>query len=392
MIANKGSRTGAPMLLLNYLKWMQPHADFKLIMIFQEGGELIPEYEQLGEVYMWDDIITLGTANKRLRSLLFRVGKKITGTNDKTLCNLFLKKLKRKYRIKLVYSNTTTNGHILSCIKNTIGCKILTHVHEGEKTLMKYDHDGLVSYSLQASDKLIAVSETVKKVLVEKFKVGQCVTVIPGALNEKQKPSNDGKLLKRSLGIPDDALVIMSCGWLGWHKGTDLFIQIARSLSSYKDKQLHFVWLGGHEWDDDYAHMMYDIEKLNLTNYVTLVTNKKNPQDYIAFSDIFLMLSRDESFSLVTIEAGLASKPVLCFEGGGGPCEIVANDPRSIVEYANLDALKKRLIELVENENERRQMGEYLFKRVVENYTLDKTSKVLLQEINSQIHNHKSEV
>ena len=105
------------MLLLNYLKWMQPSVGFKFIILFQEGGELVQEYEKLGKVYMWDDIMTMGTANKRVKHLLFRIFKKITGIKDETLSSLFIAKIKRKYRLQLVYSNTTTNGYILSCIK-----------------------------------------------------------------------------------------------------------------------------------------------------------------------------------------------------------------------------------------------------------------------------------
>jgi glycosyltransferase involved in cell wall biosynthesis len=41
-------------------------------------------------------------------------------------------------------------------------------------------------------------------------------------------------------------------------------------------------------------------------------------------ADVFALLSREDSFPVVALEAGAAGKPVLCFEGTGGAADMIA--------------------------------------------------------------------
>jgi glycosyltransferase involved in cell wall biosynthesis len=267
-----------------------------------------------------------------------------------------------------------------------ISSKVIVYVHEGKRTLELFNHQGFVTYNLNAGDKIITVSEAVKKVLEKDFKVKQNIEIVPGGvdLNYLSKDSANSYLKKE--GIPSGSFIIMSCGWLDWHKGTDFFIQIAKILLVQNEK-MHFVWIGGNLNDQEFKHMKFDIEKLNLSNRISIITSNSNAIDYIFSADIFLMLSREESFSLVTLEAGLAQKPVLCFQDSGGPTEIVNFDPRFIVPYADIIGMSKRIKDLSENENERQEMGKYLYNRIRDNYSIEKSASSLLNIINRELTN-----
>jgi glycosyltransferase involved in cell wall biosynthesis len=95
------------------------------------------------------------------------------------------------------------------------------------------------------------------------------------------------------------------------------------------------------------------------------------------------VLSRNESFSLVTLEAGLLKKPVLCFEGSGGSCEIVDFKKEFLVPYADTDAMCERINQLIEKPGLCTEMGNYLYERVVTNYTIEKSAHDLLAVFNT---------
>lgn len=384
-VSPDATRTGAPLLLLNNLKWIKKNSNYKFIFLFQMGGVLINEYKSLGHVYILNDPKTVKISSRPIQFFILRAWRKVSKIQKNTFLYLFFIELKYNYNIQLIYSNTVINGYILSELKKRLFCKVITHIHEGELLLDVFNKQGQVGYSLSNSDQIIVVSEILKRVLLEKYKVEIDIKVVPGGIDHRYSFHESNKSILIKERIPEESFIIMTCGTISWHKGMDFFIQISRMLSSYKKKHLHFIWIGGNEEDVAFGQLMYDINKLGLSDHVSIITSKMNVLDYINLADIFLMLSRDESFSLVTIEAGLACKPVLCFEGSGGPCEILDFDPRFIIPYADVNKLSERVIALIENNDERKQMGKFTNERVIGNYTIEKTANSLLQVIRSQI-------
>lgn len=383
IISRDATRTGAPLLLLNNLKWIKKNSSLKFIVILRKGGPLLDDYKSLAEVFLWEDIVTLGTKSNKFKYFIYKVCRKMFRLGDETIARLYFTRLSRKKNIKLIYSNTATNGYFIKQLKTILPCKVLTHVHEGEKMLDFFNANGDVTYNLQVSDQIIAVSNTVKNVLVEKYKIKNNIEVIHGAIDSSLAyQKNNRSLLSK---VKDDSIIIMTCGYIGWHKGVDFFIQIARMLSSYKKRRLHFVWIGAHPEDQSYIQLKFDVDRLGLSENITILDSKENILDYFSLADIFLMLSRDESFSLVTIEAGLVCKPVLCFEGSGGPCEIVNHDARFIIPYADINKLCERILALIENGDERHEMGKFLYEKVINNFTIEGNANHLLQVIIRQM-------
>lgn len=378
------TRTGAPLLLLNNLKWIKQNSEYKFIFLFERGGYLIEEYKSLGQVYILTDIESSENKNGLLKKIIFKIYRKLHLKFKSPLYKFFFE-LKYRYNILLIYSNTPFNRYPLTELKKHVSSNVITHVHEGERLLDTHNKNGHLDYVFNISDQIVVVSELIKKLLIEKYKVKKNIAVIPGAVNEEYNFKDDKKEIRIAGTIPEQSFIIMTCGYLGWHKGMDFFLQIARILSSYKPLPLHFVWVGADKGGEAFDQLNFDIEKLKLSKHISILPSIENVLDYINLADIFLTLSRDESFSLVTIEAGLAKKPVLCFDGSGGPCEIVDHDPRFIVPYADVNTMCKRIIDLAENKEEQNQMGDYLYKTVINNYTLSNSAKSLLEVLKNNL-------
>lgn len=378
ILSTDATRTGTPILLLNYLKWIKEHSPLEFIIFFEKGGELLAEFENIAKVYTWEEIASIRNKGVLYNTLLKNF-KFLYDEDSEFSSHLFLKKFKKQYNIKLIFSNSARNGKRLQFVKRYFNANVLTYVHEGQKTLELFNKEGNVTYNLVNSNELIAVSSFIKTMLQQQFHITQPIDIIPGAVNTDFEINAVQQSLKNRYSINAHDTVIMACGWLGWHKGTDFFVQVARSLSNVKNIRL--VWLGGSEDDEAYRQIIFDVQKLDLNDKVVIIPSNEQPLEWLNIADLVLILSREESFSLVTVEAGLLKKPLLCFDKSGGPCEIVNFDKRFLIPYADIEMLSKRILELADAPEERLAMGIYLHNLVLEKYQIKKNAALLLDSI-----------
>ncbi|OAQ38604.1 hypothetical protein A5893_14420 [Pedobacter psychrophilus] len=378
VVSPDASRTGAPILILRYLNWLKSKTELQFIVILGSNGPLYKEFEMIGPVYIWNDIVhkhNTGVLNRVISKILV----KLLPDYDR-LADKFASKLKNNYRVNLIISNTSVNGEYLKLLQNCFKCKTITYVHEGYKFLKSFNQSKLVKYNFEQSDELIAVSYFVKNMLTKNFQLNKPIHMLNGCINDVEKVALSKEFIKKNNNIPKDKFIIMCCGYMTWHKGTDIFVQIVYQLSK-TNQEIHFIWLGGDSKAIAYKQMIFDLEKLNLLQNVSFIFNVFNSIDYINIADILLILSREESFSLVTIEAGLLKKPILCFENSGGPLEIVNFDKRFQIPYLDVTKFCCRIRSLSNDNIERVQMGKYLYERVISNYTLAKQARNFLNII-----------
>ncbi len=387
-ISTDATRTGTPVLLVNILNWIKLNSNIKFVLLLQEDGELLENYKQLGKVYIWPDF--LGLAEKLPSDKLWlKVFKSILLFGRRLVHLIFVLRLKSKYNVQLIFSNTARNGNIIRELRKYYSTKIISYIHEGDRILESYNINGAVQNSVTNSDLILCVSETVKNVIQNKYLYKKEILTIPGGIDINYQFNKSDRELLRIEGIPDDRIILLCCGWMDWHKGIDLFILLAKYLCEINEK-VHFVWVGGNSKDNGFKLMKFEIEKLNLSNRISLIPSKPFAQSYIGCADIFLQLSREESFSLVTLEAGLARKPILCFDKSGGPLEIVNYDRRFIVPYIDIISMSERILEILNNNDLKSEMSNYLFNRIISNYSIEKCASTVLDTILKEMHKSDS--
>jgi len=94
-------------------------------------------------------------------------------------------------------------------------------------------------------------------------------------------------------------------------------------------------------------------------------------------------LSLYEPFGLTPVEAGLFKKPSIVTDQGGPPEIIVNGETGFIVDPRDYGMIAKRMMELLSNPELRHEMGMKARRRVLENFTLERSTKELLAEIES---------
>ncbi|NJL53052.1 MAG: glycosyltransferase [Hydrococcus sp. SU_1_0] len=123
--------------------------------------------------------------------------------------------------------------------------------------------------------------------------------------------------IRQQLNIPQEAKIICASGTTGWRKGTDLFIQLAGVISKkYFDYPVYFLWIGGEKEGFYFGEFWHDIQNLGLEKHIIFLGIKSNPLDYFVACDVFALVSREDPFPLVCLEAASLGKPIVCFDNG----------------------------------------------------------------------------
>ena len=340
-VSHESSLSGAPILLLNLLKWITVNANFDCKILLKYGGPLAVEFEKLAPTTLY---------------------------SSDTVAEVF-----KPGDIDLVYSNTIANGSVLKSLAY-LGCPVITHVHELENVVRILGYANFRQV-LQYTSHYIAVCEAVRQNLVKHHGIQlEDVSLIYGFIPREQTlvPLISVHNMKEKLGIPADAFVVGGIGGDAWRTGQDLFIQLAVRLKVQQESRpIHFVWLGRDPSAECRARIAYDLEQTNLGPCVHLVGLVPNPMDYLALFDVLAMTSREDPFPLVNLEAAALQKPVICFADAGGSAEFIGEDGGFVVPYLDLGGFAEKILWLRDNPEEGRKMGERAQQKMIAHHSLE---------------------
>jgi len=377
-VGHSAGFTGAPIILLRLINWLKANTDMDIKILLKTDGELRASYEEMGPVFLYNSPL--------LKSKVFNF---LIHETNKGFFHFFNKKIKLHNRLKnnippssvdLIFANTITNGEILSSL-SYLKCPIICRVAELEFWINRSGYNNFNHVKNYVSH-FIAVSETVKQNLVLNHDIqADKIDVVHGFISSQDKISNL-KNVRDVLKIPKDGIVIGSSGAEVWRKGKDLFIQLAINVfNKCNGLPIYFVWIGGSKEGSEIYQLQHDIRQAELSDRIFLVPEVSNPMDYFAAFDIFAMVSREDPFPLVNLEAASLGKPIVCFENAGGSPEFVEKDAGFVVPYLDLDAMADKVITLAKDEGLRNRLGNRAAKKVQERHDISIAAPKILQVI-----------
>jgi glycosyltransferase involved in cell wall biosynthesis len=172
----------------------------------------------------------------------------------------------------------------------------------------------------------------------------------------------------RELDLPNDASLVLGSGRPYWGKGADLFVRLAQSVCR-QHSNAYFAWIGGGSTLDT-SQFEHDIRLTQLSDRLRVTGLVRQPADYLAASDMFVLTSREDSFPLVCLEAAALGKPIICFAEAGGMPEFVEKDCGFIVPYLDIEGMAKRVTCLLDSSDFRIKMGEAARRKVTERHDI----------------------
>lgn len=387
-IGHDANVAGAQYVLLDFLKSLKQEG-FETYLLLAKGGSLLPEFNKVAEVILWeyDDKDTQRNPYSRI------IYDKVFKLNKLRKLAFYQEKHKELAELKfdLIFSNTIANGGLLRSLE-FLRCPFVVYVHELENSIQKYTLPEDLDYQVQNCIHFLAASKEIKSNLFLNHQIEEDkITVVNPFIsvsNILEKLNNaDQSGIRKRLNIPNDAIVIGGCGNFEWRKGVDTFLSVANAILSEK-KDVHFLWIGIQKNSVEHQNILYDLEKMGIQEHVHVIAPTMENMDYMSCFDIFFLSSREDPHPLVMIEASLNKIPVVCFDKSGGAPEYVEQDERVIIPYGDIVAAKNKLISLIEEQTLREEIGQKMYEKAL-NYDAAIIAPQILQII-EEINEHES--
>jgi len=378
-VSHDAGRTGAPIGLLAFMRWLRANTDYGLGTLLRSPGPLEASFRELGPA------VTLGTSflfrsrlGRRVRRLLPRKFGEETGK---------IRRIFKKGSYDLIYSNTITNGGALEVLAS-FGVPVITHVHELAYWIWRAGAENLQRV-LAHTNAFIAVSEAVRENLVRNHNISEKkITVIYEHIRELPPvPSAAQKASAReAFGIPAGAFVVGGCGAEHWRKGRDLIPQLLLALRRHRpEKDIHFVWIGRSGSAEEEYNLQYDLRTAGVEAIFHNSGEVENPFELFPAIDVFTLLSRDDAYPLACLELAAIETPVVCFAGAGGMPEFARDGCGFVAPYLDVDAMAKHIIRLADAPELARTCGHRARAKILHENTLDTTARQLHAVIESML-------
>lgn len=349
-VAHDAYRAGATIFLLNMLRWLKEHTSLAFQVALRNDGEMLAEFEKLAETHV------LTAPPDEAAGLRGRVGRwldrRAAPRRQRTLQSLL-----DSGGFDLLYLNTITLGDQLAALRR-LPVPVVTHVHELSWAIQRYAR-GEEGRVLAASERVICVSEAVRSNLVNHFGCpANKALCIPGFVpvdgQAAERSRGRRKALLAPFGIPDDALLVGLCGHGDIRKGVDLVVPLARLLpAEVAGRELHIVWIGALAPEYPRELALADARRAGVSERLHFTGVTPAPAEWLSLIDVHALLSREDPFPLVVMEAAAHGVPTVAFRDAGGAVEFIQDDAGTCAPFLDLPAFAASLVELLENEEMR---------------------------------------
>lgn len=225
--------------------------------------------------------------------------------------------------------------------------KIATTLHGTDITVLGIDKTfkRMIKYGIEESDAVTAVSHALVKQTVDKLQVEKEIDVIYNFVNEKEYYKKEREHIKKQYGIgPDEKVVIHISNFRKVKRIQDVIYTFSKVQAEIDSK---LILVG----DGPELQTAFEIvNKLDLKDKVLFLGKQKSISDLLSISDVKLLMSEQESFGLVLLEAMACEVATIGTNVGGIPEVIVHGETGYVVELGDTESAARYAIELLEDD------------------------------------------
>jgi glycosyltransferase involved in cell wall biosynthesis len=267
--------------------------------------------------------------------------------------------LSERYGVNVLHANGAGANQWLVPVARITKRPLLTHLH------IAYLRRERFMTLLHQSTLIVGVSKQVVGALSADGVSPDRVEIIYNGIDFARLTTLAETDLRRTLGIPEQALVIAAIGSLIPRKGFDVLIDAFGRLDAARDVRLVIAGEGPEK-----EALAARVRSAGLDARVVFLGYTREVPALYQACDIFALASRNDSFGLVLAEAGYFSRPVVSTRVGGIP-EVV-DDGRTglLVPPDDPAALAGALATLVADRDYRRALGAAARQKVESSFSL----------------------
>jgi len=205
-------------------------------------------------------------------------------------------------------------------------------------------------------NKIICVSEAVRRVVLEKEKVdSKKVAVIYNGVNLERSQSHKvtRSQVKASLGIEADDLIVGMVANFSWIKGHEVLLKAALEIIK-EVPNVKFVLIGDGELKES---LKSQVSSLKLEDKILFLGKRKDIPELLSIMDVSLNLSYSEGMSNTILESMAAGVPVVATAVDGNLETVIDGETGALIPVGDPVAAGLAIIKLLKDENLRRSLG-----------------------------------
>ena len=229
---------------------------------------------------------------------------------------------------------------------------LVTTLHGTDITLVgqhpSYKH--AVEFSINQSDTITSVSESLKKDTLQFFKITKEIQVITNFIDNSDF-KRDSDCQRRQFATDDEKILIHVSNLRPVKRVQDV-LQIFKNVNARVKSMLIII---GEGPDMELINQFLE-EHPDLIGKVRLLGKVNDLYRILQLSDVFLLPSEQESFGLAALEAMAAETPVISSNAGGIPEVNIQGETGYLAEIGNMEAMSNYTIKLLSDDNLLAQM------------------------------------
>tara|TARA_Y100000385_G_scaffold143939_1_gene149375 strand:+ start:3541 stop:4671 length:1131 start_codon:yes stop_codon:yes gene_type:complete len=228
------------------------------------------------------------------------------------------------------------------------GIKIpfITTLHGTDITLVGKDpsFEPVITFSINQSNVVTAVSESLKKDTLEHFKIKKDVKVIPNFICLEDYKQYNNQKYKQRIALNNEKVISHISNFRKVKRIQD----VLHSFKIINDSTPSKLILVG---DGPERPKMEKLSRdLKISKNVNFLGNLKSTKEVLNISDLFVLPSSSESFGLAALEALACGVPVISTNRGGIP-EVVENGKSGLLsKVGDFREMGENALKIISNE------------------------------------------
>lgn len=223
---------------------------------------------------------------------------------------------------------------------------LVTTLHGTDITLVgqhpSYKH--AVEFSINKSDTITSVSESLKRDTLQFFKIEKPIEVITNFIDNTEFNDND-PFQRKQFAEPNEKILIHVSN-LRPVKRVEEVLQIFKKVNAKVESKLIIIGEGPemekiNQFLEENPEMIGKIRILGKVNDLYRI---------LQLSDVFLLPSEQESFGLAALEAMAAETPVISSNAGGIPEVNIQGETGYLAEVGNVEAMSNYTVKLLSDD------------------------------------------
>ena len=230
-------------------------------------------------------------------------------------------------------------------LTHSINIPIVTTLHGTDITLLGKDKSfkPVIEYAINSSDAITTVSQNLKEVTNNNFKINKQIDHVPNFIDLKLYDKRFNKNLRSSYANSDEFILTHISNFRKVKRVNDV-IEVFNLVSKMHKCKLLMIGDGPERLEAEQLCRKYELsKKIKFLGKLKLIEN------ILSFADVFLLPSETESFGLVALEAMASKTAVISTNSGGLPEVNIDNKTGFLSDVGDIDKMSKDISNLLSN-------------------------------------------